>query len=68
MQKTTIVVVKSEREVFGTGLRSLRAAKGLSVEQLSSKSSIALDRLKKIEACMVEPDPAELFRLGVALQ
>jgi transcriptional regulator with XRE-family HTH domain len=58
----------SEKRSLGERLREAREMRGLTLEDLSSRSGVSVDRLERVEANRAIPPLGQLVRLGKALE
>lgn len=57
-----------EREFLGDRVRNAREMRGLTLQDLSSRTGIKIDTLKRVESNEMIPPLGELIRLGKALE
>ena len=64
---TRMEAIEGEKESLGDRIRRVRELRGLTIQDLSSRTGISIDTLGRIEASKVIPALGQLVRLGKAL-
>lgn len=65
---TSPAYAKGQKVSLGERIRSVRELRGLTLEDLSSRTGISLSTLKQIEANKIIPPLGELIKLGKAME